>query len=129
MPEPEQEPTAASGSTAIDAVKNIIAEQTGYTADMLEHDLDLEADLGIDTVKQVEIFGNIASHFEFSVPDDLKLRDLNTIAKLAEYIGTKVELPASPVAATQPSEKKASEKRTHETGWAWPSSRELTNRS
>ncbi|MCP4673871.1 MAG: KR domain-containing protein, partial [Desulfobacula sp.] len=73
---------------AIETVKSIIAEQTGYTSDMLEDDLDLEADLGIDTVKQVEIFAKIASHFNFSVPDDLKLRDLNTIAKLSEYVNT-----------------------------------------
>ncbi len=100
--------TAADQTSALDTIKNIIAEQTGYTADMLEDDLDLEADLGIDTVKQVEIFGNIASHFEFSVPDDLKLRDLNTIARLGEYIATKVDLPttaaepaAQPQAASQ----------------------------
>ena len=70
----------------LDSIKAIIAEQTGYSADMLDDGLDLEADLGIDTVKQVEIFGNIASKFGFSVPDDLKLRELNTIARLAGYI-------------------------------------------
>ncbi|MBT3484310.1 MAG: acyltransferase domain-containing protein [Desulfobacula sp.] len=70
-------------------VKEVIAVQTGYTADMLEDDLDLEADLGVDTVKQVEIFAKLASSFGFSVPDDLKLRDLNTIAKLGEYIQSK----------------------------------------
>ena len=32
----------------------IVAEQTGYPPDMLDPDLDLEADLGIDTVKQAE---------------------------------------------------------------------------
>ena len=46
-------------------VKEIIAEQTGYTKDMLEDTLDLEADLGIDTVKQVEIFAKAAGHFGF----------------------------------------------------------------
>ena len=45
--------------------KEIIAEQTGYTTDMLEDTLDLEADLGIDTVKQVEIFAKAAGHFGF----------------------------------------------------------------
>ena len=29
----------------------IVAEKTGYPSDMLEMDLDLEADLGVDTVK------------------------------------------------------------------------------
>jgi len=92
-----QTPAAASAEAApavsggaMDAIKAIIAKQTGYTADMLEDDLDLEADLGIDTVKQVEIFGNIASKFDFSVPDDLKLRDLNTIARLGEYVDNKI---------------------------------------
>jgi len=84
--ESKEQPAAAGKGDAIETIKEIIAEQTGYTADMLEGELDLEADLGIDTVKQVEIFAKIASHFNFSVPDDLKLRDLNTIARLSEYV-------------------------------------------
>ena len=80
-----------SGNNAVETVKEVIAEQTGYAADMLEDGLDLEADLGIDTVKQVEIFAKIASFFGFSVPDDLKLRELNTIAKLAEYINVRTQ--------------------------------------
>ncbi len=83
----EQQPQTSGD--AIDKVKEVIAEQTGYTVDMLEDDLDLEADLGVDTVKQVEIFAKIASYFGFAVPDDLKLRDLNTIARLSEYINQK----------------------------------------
>ncbi len=86
---------AAAGPPVRETIKKIIADQTGYTADMLEDELDLEADLGIDTVKQVEIFGNIAGKFGFSVPDDLKLRDLNTIAKLSEYVSNNVDLPAA----------------------------------
>jgi acyl transferase domain-containing protein/NAD(P)H-dependent flavin oxidoreductase YrpB (nitropropane dioxygenase family)/acyl carrier protein/NAD(P)-dependent dehydrogenase (short-subunit alcohol dehydrogenase family) len=72
-------------------IKKIISAQTGYSEDMLENDLDLEADLGIDTVKQVEIFGKITSELNFEVPEDLKLRELNTIKKIAEYIGSKTE--------------------------------------
>ena len=32
------------------------SEKTGYPQDMLDLDLDLEADLGVDTVKQAEMF-------------------------------------------------------------------------
>ncbi|MFO7886217.1 MAG: SDR family NAD(P)-dependent oxidoreductase [Desulfobacteraceae bacterium] len=92
-PKPEDTPKAGTkpvpglkGQGPIEKVKEIIGDQTGYTMDMLEDDLDLEADLGIDTVKQVEIFAKAASFFGFSVPEDLRLRDLNTIAKLAQYI-------------------------------------------
>ena len=86
VPKPEAIPPGSADKEILETVKMIISDQTGYTADMLADDLDLEADLGIDTVKQVEIFGKIASAFGFSVPEDLKLRDLNTIAKLADYI-------------------------------------------
>ena len=89
-------PETGGSDNIVEQVKQIIAEQTGYTVDMLEAELDLEADLGIDTVKQVEIFGKVASSFGFSVPDDLKLRDLNTIAKLADYISSRVDVPVSP---------------------------------
>ena len=34
-------------------------EQTGYPRELLDMDLDLEADLGIDTVKQAEVFAAI----------------------------------------------------------------------
>ncbi|MBR4682875.1 MAG: acyltransferase domain-containing protein, partial [Elusimicrobiaceae bacterium] len=37
-------------------VVNMVAEKTGYPEDMLDLDLDMEADLGIDTVKQAELF-------------------------------------------------------------------------
>jgi len=85
------------GEDTAAVVKDVIARQTGYTPDMLADDLDLEADLGIDTVKQVEIFGKVAGHFGFAVPDDLRLRDLNTIAKLTAYIQARV--PAAPAPA------------------------------
>ena len=35
----------------------IVADKTGYPTDMLETDMDLEADLGIDSIKRVEILG------------------------------------------------------------------------
>ncbi len=95
-------PEASSKESVVKGVREVIAEQTGYTVDMLDEDLDLEADLGIDTVKQVEIFGKISSSFGFSVPDDLKLRELNTIARLTDYIMNRISTASAP-AAPQPS--------------------------
>ncbi len=77
---------APSGGTVMGDVKNIIAEMTGYGAEMLEENLDLEGDLGIDTVKQVEIFGRVCEKFAIPVPEDIKLTELNTIAKLSGFI-------------------------------------------
>ena len=43
----------------MEKVLEIVAEKTGYPPDMLEMDLDLEADLGVDTVKQAETFAAV----------------------------------------------------------------------
>ncbi len=40
-------------------VLGLVAGQTGYPVEMLDLDLDLEADLGVDTVKQAEMFATI----------------------------------------------------------------------
>ncbi|MGH2767789.1 MAG: SDR family NAD(P)-dependent oxidoreductase, partial [Actinomycetota bacterium] len=45
----------------------IVAERTGYPPEMLEDDLDVEADLGIDSIKRVEIIG---SFLRTCAPDD-----------------------------------------------------------
>lgn len=40
-----------------EALVGIVADRTGYPKDMLGLDMDLEADLGIDSIKRVEILG------------------------------------------------------------------------
>ncbi|MGW0533918.1 SDR family NAD(P)-dependent oxidoreductase [Streptomyces sp. NPDC003032] len=53
-----QEP--ATGVDLLAAVLQIISDRTGYPADMIEPDLDLEADLSIDSIKRTEIAGELA---------------------------------------------------------------------
>ncbi|MDW8318876.1 MAG: beta-ketoacyl synthase N-terminal-like domain-containing protein, partial [Anaerolineae bacterium] len=53
---PAPTPAAPAGDQIAHQVLRIVAEKTGYPQDMLDLDLDLEADLGIDTVKQAETF-------------------------------------------------------------------------
>ncbi|MEZ4591560.1 MAG: SDR family NAD(P)-dependent oxidoreductase [Chloroflexota bacterium] len=92
--EPISNPSTSSGQgpqspvsdTITDQVLAIIAEQTGYPSDMLEPDLDLEADLGIDTVKQAETFVAIRQAFDIPRRDDLNLRDYNTLAKVVGFV-------------------------------------------
>jgi acyl transferase domain-containing protein len=63
-----------------------LVEKTGYPEDMLDLDLDLEADLGIDTVKQVAIMSETRAHFGLDVDQAFKLRDHNTIRKFVDYL-------------------------------------------
>ncbi|MDJ0768066.1 MAG: SDR family NAD(P)-dependent oxidoreductase [Ilumatobacter sp.] len=67
-------------------VLGIVAEQTGYPSDMLDLELDLEADLGIDTVKQAETFAAIREHYDIERDDTLSLRDYPTLASVIDFV-------------------------------------------
>lgn len=45
--------------TIRDLLLNLVSERTGYPVEMLDLDLDLEAQLGIDSIKRVEILGTL----------------------------------------------------------------------
>lgn len=53
-------PAPDVSTDALHAVLAIISERTGYPIDMIEPDLDLEADLSIDSIKRTEIVGELA---------------------------------------------------------------------
>ena len=105
-------PAQASDSGSIkEKVLAIVAEKTGYPKDMLDLDLDLEADLGIDTVKQAEMFAAIRAAYNIPRDENLKLRDFPTLAhvvRFAEQRSAIVKAPAtgapkeSPLKATGP---------------------------
>ena len=53
---------------------------------MLDMDLDLEADLGIDTVKQAELFATIRTHYNIPRREDLRLSEYNTLTKVVQFM-------------------------------------------
>ncbi|HEX4457247.1 MAG TPA: beta-ketoacyl synthase N-terminal-like domain-containing protein, partial [Polyangia bacterium] len=71
------------------------AERTGYPAEMLELDLDLEGDLGIDTVKQVEVFARVREELGLTREEGLSMRQLNTLRKAIDRLVARLPLPAS----------------------------------
>src|SRR5271165_2847233 len=63
-----------------------MVEKTGYPRDMLDLDLDLEADLGIDTVKQAEMFAAIRETYNIPRDENRKLRDYPTLAHVIRFV-------------------------------------------
>ena len=63
-----------------------ICEQTGYPPDIVEMDADLEADLGIDTVKQAQVLGKVRDRFSLKADDTLSLRDFPTLSHILDYV-------------------------------------------
>ena len=90
----------ASGEEIKTYVLNAVSEKTGYPVEMLDLDLDLEADLGIDTVKQAELFATIRTHYAIPRREDLRLADYNTLAKVIQFMQD--ALTVSAPAAEQP---------------------------
>lgn len=57
-------------------VLSVLAERTGYPVDFVELDLDLEAGLGIDSIKRVEVAGQIVSRLGLSAGGDSRVDEL-----------------------------------------------------
>ena len=70
----------------VQKVLEIVAEKTGYPEDMLEMDLDLEADLGVDTVKQAETFAAVREAYGIARQESLKLRDFPTLKHVVQFV-------------------------------------------
>ncbi len=52
-----------------EALLGIVSERTGYPVEMLDMDLDLEADLSIDSIKRIEILGALGEQLGLSEED------------------------------------------------------------
>jgi acyl carrier protein len=68
----------------------VVSEKTGYPAEMLELGMDMEADLGIDSIKRVEIFGALTSQYP-SMGDinPNELTELRTLGEIVDYVSSK----------------------------------------
>ena len=93
-PAPTPAPTAPSPSTAANqshpeiesVLVSVVVDHTGYPADFIELDQDLEGELGIDTVKQAEIMAEIRDRFSLPVDEDFVLADHPTLNHFTAYI-------------------------------------------
>ncbi|MGA2157060.1 MAG: beta-ketoacyl synthase N-terminal-like domain-containing protein, partial [Bryobacteraceae bacterium] len=105
-------PTPSNKDYAGDPVKErilaLVAEKTGYPQDMLDLDLDLEADLGVDTVKQAEMFAGIREIYNIPRDENRKLRDYPTLTHVIRFVYDK--RPDLAVAAPVAARPKATEK-------------------
>lgn len=76
----------ANGKISTDVVRALIAEKTGYPADMLEDDMDLEGELGVDSIKQVEILSALRDqHPGLPEVDPEVLVELRSIRAIADF--------------------------------------------
>ncbi len=94
---------AVPGGAVLPVLLGVISKKTGYEEAELDLNFELEADLGIDTVKQAEIFSEVRDTFGLDRDDAFKLADYPTIEKLAAYLeGRRWVSPAPPTTVSSP---------------------------
>jgi len=65
----------------------VVSEKTGYPSEMLEMGMDLEADLGIDSIKRVEIFGSLTQQYPgMEGINPTELTELRTLGEIVAYV-------------------------------------------
>ncbi|RME26919.1 MAG: acyltransferase domain-containing protein, partial [Deltaproteobacteria bacterium] len=83
-------PTTGPTSGVARAVAEIVAEATGYRVSDLSMDDDLEADLGIDSIKQAELVARVRDHFHLDHDPDFRVRDRRTLRDLINYVARRL---------------------------------------
>ncbi len=70
-------------------LRELVAEKTGYTVEMVDPALDIQTDLGIDSLKQVEIASEAWRRYPFVPREDIyRFAQARTVGELAELVAT-----------------------------------------
>ena len=85
-----------------DRLLGLVSQRTGYPKDMLGLDVDLEADLGIDSIKRIEILSEITSDLGTDVQsmstelEMEKLTVIRTLRGIIDYLDDVLSSPPDP---------------------------------
>lgn len=83
-----------------DEVLKVISEISKYPTDMLDLDMEMEADLGIDTVKQATIISILWEKFALNREDGQSVTNYPTIGQVVDLIYSKLPSQADAVGKT-----------------------------
>jgi acyl transferase domain-containing protein/NAD(P)-dependent dehydrogenase (short-subunit alcohol dehydrogenase family)/NAD(P)H-dependent flavin oxidoreductase YrpB (nitropropane dioxygenase family) len=90
-------PSAPSSEELLQRLVALVAERTGYPPEMLAPEQDMEADLGIDSIKRVEILTSFARQFPDlgpGVPE--QLRTARTLQDVVQVMRTNLNAGSAP---------------------------------
>jgi acyl transferase domain-containing protein len=112
-PAQAQAPSSAPSAAPVDltpALLEVVAEKTGYPAEMLQLGMELEADLGVDSIKRVEILAALTERVP-GLPSigAGEMGSLRTLGQIAERLaasapaaGIALGTPAAPAISATP---------------------------
>ena len=77
-----------------------VVEQTGYPPEVVELDAELEADLGIDSIKKAQMFGELQEYFDVTPTEGLTLDDFPTLRHVLNFLAQPTATPGTDLSAT-----------------------------
>jgi acyl transferase domain-containing protein/NAD(P)-dependent dehydrogenase (short-subunit alcohol dehydrogenase family)/acyl carrier protein len=79
-----------------------VCEQTGYAREVVDLDADLESDLGIDSIKKMQLFSELRERFDFSGLQPSMLSSFSTLRHVLVFLqeNAKVKSPGQEEAIT-----------------------------
>ena len=80
-------------------VVEVVVKHTGYPADFIELDQDLEGELGIDTVKQAEIMAELRDFYGLPVDESFVLSEHPTLNHMIAYLGQDKQMENLPISS------------------------------
>ncbi len=87
---PAQAPAPARGGPSLPQVleqlRALYADTLGYPPEAITPEADLEADLGIDSLKRAEMLAKVTVHFQLKDADDGRYASHQTLAELADLV-------------------------------------------
>ncbi len=90
----------------LEALIEAVSQRTGYPPEMLDPGLDLEADLGIDSIKRIEILGMMRDRLGIDLEGEGRegsleeIAGFKTLGKIAEWLEARLGEPAPTSAVT-----------------------------
>jgi polyketide-type polyunsaturated fatty acid synthase PfaA len=101
-PQAEQLPSGSDFEHAKSVLLEVVAEKTGYPAEMLELDMELDSDLGIDSIKRVEIFSALQERLpEAPAVKPEHLGSLRTLRQVVDFLRQQTLTEPEPAAPPQ----------------------------
>jgi acyl carrier protein len=67
-----------------------------YSGEVFTEDVELEADVGVDSVKQTELLSQAADRYQLPArPTDFRLSDYSTMGRVADFVFGTLTAPAA----------------------------------
>lgn len=86
-------------------LRSVVADRTGFPAEMLKMSMDMAAELGIDSIKRVEILGALMERVGNLPSDEIsELSTARTLGAVADVLRRHTSPPAGPSAHVAPGE-------------------------